>query len=134
MVKILEELEEDKVISIKKLSEALGVGERMIRKYADDIKESGLDIHSKTGPNGGYYITPHTPKPITTYSDKILEAINTYKDNNNGSLPSKIKIKSSTFSNLYAENPNHYIIQFYNTVFDVPFEIENSIKSEYEVL
>jgi predicted DNA-binding transcriptional regulator YafY len=38
----------------KELSDALGVSERMIRKYIDDLSEAGIHVESTPGPTGGY--------------------------------------------------------------------------------
>lgn len=54
MIKLLEGAEEP--IKRKEIAEYLGVSERMVRKYVDDIKEANLGIISTPGKNGGYKI------------------------------------------------------------------------------
>lgn len=54
MIKLLEGAEEP--IKRKEIAEYLGVSERMVRKYVDDIKEAKLGIISTPGKNGGYKI------------------------------------------------------------------------------
>ena len=54
MIKLLEGAEEP--IKRKEIAEYLGVSERMVRKYVDDIKEANLGIISTPGKNGGYQI------------------------------------------------------------------------------
>lgn len=54
MIKLLEGAEEP--IKRKDIAEHLGVSERMVRKYVDDIKEANMNIISTPGKNGGYQI------------------------------------------------------------------------------
>lgn len=54
MIKLLEGAEEP--IKRKEIAEYLGVSERMVRKYVNDIKEAKLGIISTPGKNGGYQI------------------------------------------------------------------------------
>lgn len=46
----------EKKLKSKDIALELGVTERMVRKYIDDIKESGIEIVTAPGPKGGYYI------------------------------------------------------------------------------
>lgn len=54
MIKLLEGAKEP--VKRKEIAEYLGVSERMVRKYVDDIKEANLGIISTPGKNGGYQI------------------------------------------------------------------------------
>lgn len=74
MIKLLEGAEEP--IKRKEIAEYLGVSERMIRKYIDDIKEANLGIISTPGKNGGYKIQKEqksraTAKDIFTSEEMI---------------------------------------------------------------
>lgn len=51
MINILEGAKEP--IKRKDIAESLGVSERMVRKYIDDLKESGINVISTPGRNGG---------------------------------------------------------------------------------
>lgn len=44
------------VYTIKDLSEKIGVTERMIRYYKNEICNNGIAIESFKGPNGGYFM------------------------------------------------------------------------------
>ena len=44
------------VYTIKDLSEKIGVTERMIRYYKNEICNNGTAIESSKGPNGGYFM------------------------------------------------------------------------------
>ena len=54
MIKILEGAKEP--ITRKEIAEVLGVSERMIRKYIEDIEEGGIKVTSIPGRNGGLKI------------------------------------------------------------------------------
>lgn len=41
-------------VKVKKIAEKLQIGERMVRKYKDDLEQAGIYIDSIPGPNGGY--------------------------------------------------------------------------------
>lgn len=42
--------------SLKELSSKIGVSERMIRYYKEELEENGIYIESFKGPNGGYFM------------------------------------------------------------------------------
>lgn len=74
MIKLLEGAKEP--IKRKDIAEHLGVSERMVRKYVDDIKEANLGIISTPGKNGGYQIQQEqksraTAKDIFTSEEMI---------------------------------------------------------------
>jgi predicted DNA-binding transcriptional regulator YafY len=54
LLKLIILLKSKKRMKTKELAEALGVGERMIRKYIADLSEANIIVDSITGPNGGY--------------------------------------------------------------------------------
>lgn len=54
MIELLEGAKEP--IKRKNIAEHLGVSERMVRKYVDDIKGAEINIISTPGKNGGYQI------------------------------------------------------------------------------
>ena len=49
-------LSNGRVYSVKELSEELGVTERMVRNYKEQLEMSGYIIESFKGPGGGYFI------------------------------------------------------------------------------
>ena len=58
----------------KEIAEHLGVSDRMIRKYIDDIKESECyNITSISGAKGGIILTPKEPRPKENKSQKGIE-------------------------------------------------------------
>lgn len=42
--------------TVRELSEKIGVTERMVRYYKNEIENSGINIETFMGPNGGYFI------------------------------------------------------------------------------
>lgn len=56
MLYMIDLLNTGNLYSIKELSEKLGVTERMIRYYKEEISKNGIFIESFKGPNGGYFM------------------------------------------------------------------------------
>ena len=54
MLKVIILLKSRRRIKMKELAEAIGVGERMIRKYIDDLAAANVNVISVPGPQGGY--------------------------------------------------------------------------------
>lgn len=54
LLKLIILLKSKKRIKTKELAEALGVSERMIRKYMEDLAEANVHVLSTTGPTGGF--------------------------------------------------------------------------------
>lgn len=57
LLKMIKMLENEGKLKTSDIAVRLNVSDRMIRKYANDIKEAGLPIRSVSGPGGGYYFT-----------------------------------------------------------------------------
>ena len=56
MMFMIDLLNTGNIYSIRELSEKLGVTERMVRYYKDEIAKNGIYIESFKGPNGGYFM------------------------------------------------------------------------------
>ena len=56
MIYMIDLLNTGNIYTIKELSEKLGVTERMIRYYKNEICSNGIAIESFKGPNGGYFM------------------------------------------------------------------------------
>lgn len=54
MLKVIILLKSRRRIKMKDLAEAIGVSERMIRKYMDDLAAANVNVVSVQGPHGGY--------------------------------------------------------------------------------
>ena len=76
MIKMLE----NDQIKTKDIAAELGVSQRMIRKYVKDIKEAGMDIESRPGPTGGYYIEKPSKESLERgYKDMEVFLVRTLK-------------------------------------------------------
>ena len=53
---VLKVLLDNDIVKAEELSEGLGCTKRQIRKYINDLKKIGVNIGSKTGNNGGYFL------------------------------------------------------------------------------
>ena len=56
ILSMLQILKDEKVHSIKSISESLEVSDRMIRQYKQELEEAGIYLKSYTGKYGGYQI------------------------------------------------------------------------------
>lgn len=83
-------LESGKKYSLKELSSELGVTERMVRYYKEQLELAGIIIESFKGPGGGYFINKNSRFKISffnKYDIELLESILTIiKSRNNNEL------------------------------------------------
>ena len=55
-LKLLKIILDHGVIQRKDICNMLNVTDRQILKYVNDLRECGINVKSKVGPHGGYYI------------------------------------------------------------------------------
>ena len=67
MIKLLSN---GRVYSVKELSMELGVTERMVRYYKEQLEMAGYIIESFKGPGGGYYINKNDINKFTDFNYK----------------------------------------------------------------
>ena len=72
MIKLLSN---GRVYSVKELSEELGVTERMVRYYKEQLEMAGYIIESFKGPGGGYYINKNDMTNINYFNKYDLEVL-----------------------------------------------------------
>ena len=72
---LLELLDSGKKYSLKQLSEELGVSERMIRYYKEQLELAGIIIESYKGPNGGYFINKKNQFKISYFNKYDIELL-----------------------------------------------------------
>lgn len=72
MIKLLSN---GRVYSVKELSEELGVTERMVRNYKEQLEMSGYIIESFKGPGGGYFINKNNFSNINYFNKYDLEVL-----------------------------------------------------------
>ena len=61
--------------SIKDLANKIGVSERMVRYYKEELENNGIFIESFKGPNGGYFLLDKIKNyvSINKYDIQLLE-------------------------------------------------------------
>ena len=72
MIKLLSN---GRVYSVKELSDELGVTERMVRYYKEQLEMAGYIIESFKGPGGGYYINKNDMININYFKKYDLEVL-----------------------------------------------------------
>lgn len=72
MIKLLSN---GRVYSVKELSDELGVTERMVRNYKEQLEMSGYIIESFKGPGGGYFINKNNFMNINFFNKYDLEVL-----------------------------------------------------------
>lgn len=77
---LLKLLSNGKVYSIKELSDELGVTERMVRYYKEELEQSGYIIESFKGPGGGYYINKTDHINVNYFNKYDLELLDKIED------------------------------------------------------
>lgn len=77
MIKLLSN---GRVYSVKELSEELGVTERMVRYYKEQLEMAGYIIESFKGPGGGYYINKNDMININYFNKYDLEVLDKVQD------------------------------------------------------
>lgn len=73
-------LSNGRVYSVKELSEELGVTERMVRNYKEQLEMSGYIIESFKGPGGGYFINKNNFMNINFFNKYDLEVLDRIKN------------------------------------------------------
>lgn len=91
MIKILEGAKEP--IKRKDIAKSLGVSERMIRKYIDDLKLSGYNVISTSGRNGGLQLEQEQEQSLSEYEKFYLEIL---LDENKKEVIKEIKLIEGT--------------------------------------
>lgn len=77
MIKLLSN---GRVYSVKELSDELGVTERMVRYYKEQLEMAGYIIESFKGPGGGYYINKNDMININYFNKYDLEVLDKVQD------------------------------------------------------
>lgn len=112
MIKLLSN---GRVYSVKELSMELGVTERMVRYYKEQLEMAGYIIESFKGPGGGYYINKNDIMNIDYFNKYDLEVLDRAED----------KLKNISDNKLISDfnKLNKKLHSIYNT---------NKILSEYK--
>lgn len=121
--------------SIKELSQKLGVTERMIRYYKEELENNGIFIESFKGPNGGYFMLDRVKNYISfnKYDVQLLENISEVLEKSNFSFMKSYKDLLEKVKNMYsiAEEKSKFIIDIKsldnNEIFNI---VKSSIKKQ----
>lgn len=78
MLYMIDLLNTGNVYSLKELSEKLGITERMVRYYKEEICSNGIAIETFKGPNGGYFMINKVKNytSINKYDIQLLDCVN----------------------------------------------------------
>lgn len=121
--------------SVKELSQKLGVTERMIRYYKEELENNGIFIESFKGPNGGYFMLDRVKNYISfnKYDVQLLENISEVLEKSNFSFMKSYKDLLEKVKNMYsiAEEKSKFIIDIKyldnNEIFNI---VKSSIKKQ----
>ena len=77
MMYMIDLLNTGNIYTLKELSEKIGVTERMVRYYKNEICNNGIAIESFKGPNGGYFMIDKIKNytSINKYDIQLLDSI-----------------------------------------------------------
>lgn len=93
MIYMIDLLNTGNIYTLKELSAKIGVTERMIRYYKDEICNNGIAIESFKGPNGGYFMIDKIKNytSINKYDIQLLDSIYNFLLENNFEYIDKFK-------------------------------------------
>lgn len=130
MLYMIDLLNTGNIYTLKDLSEKIGVTERMIRYYKDEICNNGIAIESFKGPNGGYFMIDEIKNytSINKYDIQLLDNVKHFLSDNNFKYVDKYEEFLDKAKKMYSiyEEKSKYIANVDTTSSDV---IEKIIKS-----
>ena len=130
MLYMIDLLNTGNIYTLKELSEKIGVTERMIRYYKDEICNNGIAIESFKGPNGGYFMIDEIKNYtiINKYDIQLLDNVKHFLSENNFKYVDKYEEFLDKAKKMYSiyEEKSKYIANVDTTSSDV---IEKIIKS-----
>lgn len=99
--------------SIKDLANKIGVSERMVRYYKEELENNGIFIESFKGPNGGYFLLDKIKNyvSINKYDIQLLEYLLKDLEKTNSEFLKKYKelINKVKMMNSIAEEKSKFI-------------------------
>ena len=113
MMYMIDLLNTGNIYTLKELSEKIGITERMIRYYKNEICSNGIAIESFKGPNGGYFMIDKIKNytSINKYDIQLLDNIYNLLLNSNFKYLDKFKEfldKSKKMYSIYDETSGSY--------------------------
>lgn len=130
MLYMIDLLNTGNIYTLKELSKKIGITERMVRYYKNEICNNGIAIESFKGPNGGYFMinSIRNYTSINKYDIKLLDNINDFLIKNNFGYIDKYEEFLDKAKKMYSiyEEKSKYIS---NIDIETPGEIEKIIES-----
>lgn len=130
MLYMIDLLNTGNIYTLKELSDKLGVTERMVRYYKNEICNNGIAIESFKGPNGGYFIIDNIKNyiNINKYDIQLLNNIHDFLFKNQFEFIDKYEDFLDKAKKLYSiyEEKSKYISSI---DIESPGEIEKVIES-----
>ncbi len=130
MIYMIDLLNTGNIYTIKELSKKIGVTERMVRYYKDEICANGITIESFKGPNGGYFMIDKIKNytSINKYDIQLLENIYNLLSNSDFKYTDKLKELLDKLKKMYSiyDEKSRYIS---NINLDAPGEIEKLVEN-----
>lgn len=120
------------IYTVKDLSEKIGVTQRMIRYYKNEICNNGILIESFKGPNGGYFMIDKIKNytSINKYDIQLLNNIEDFLRQNNFKYIDKYRDfldKSKKMYSICEEKSKHIFNVDINSLGEVEKIIEEAI-------
>lgn len=124
--------------SIKELSQKLGVTERMIRYYKEELENNDIFIESFKGPNGGYFMIDKVKNYISfnKYDVQLLENVSKVLEKSNFPFMKSYKDLLEKVKNMYSisEEKSKFIVDIKsldnNEIFYI---VKSSIKKQESI-
>ena len=130
MMYMVDLLNTGNIYTLKDLSEKIGVSERMIRYYKNEICDNGIAIESFKGPNGGYFMIDRIKNytSINKYDIQLLENIYNLLLNNDFEYLDKLRELLDKLKKMYSiyDEKSRYIS---NINLNTPGEIEKLVEN-----
>lgn len=126
------------IYTIKELSQKIGVTERMIRYYKNEICNNGIMIESFKGPNGGYFMIDKIKNytNINKYDIQLLNNIDAFLCKNNFKYIDKYKDFLDKSKKMYSicEEKSKYIFNIdINSVEEIEKIIDSAIRKNEKI-
>ena len=126
-------------MEIKQLSEKLGISERMVRYYKNELEEAGIPIETFMGPDGGYYIlkTSEPYNQFNKYDLELLEDIyNKLKEINYSNIDKLEKLisKIKHLSDIEEEKSKYFITNKIEDNSKMYFTLNKAIVNKEKIL
>ncbi len=138
MMYMIDLLNTGNIYTLKELSEKIGVTERMIRYYKDEICDNGIAIESFKGPNGGYFMIDKIKNytSINKYDIQLLDTVSNLLINSNFEYADKFKEfldKAKKMYSIYDEKSKYIFNVDINTPGEIEKLVENAINKNDKI-